>query len=141
MSGYLLDTNVVSELNREDPHTQVVDSVADRTDTWLSSVVVHEMEYGVQLLPPGSRRERVLAAHAQFLTVFRDRILPLDRKAAELAALLRAGERRAGRTLAVPDALIAGTAMANDLTLVTRNVRDFRRLGIEIVNPWEDVLD
>lgn len=141
MSGYLLDTNVVSELNREEPHPQVVDAVADRADTWLSSVVVHEMEYGVQLLPPGRRRERIVALHAQFLTVFRDRILLLDPRAAELAALLRAAERRAGRTLAVPDALIAGTAMANDLVLVTRNVRHFAALDVAIVNPWEDELD
>ena len=92
------------------------------------------------LLPPGRRRDEVALANARILTSFRDRILPLDRTGAEWAARFRVQARRRGLELSVSDALIAGTAMANELTLVTRNVRHFEELGAEIINPWEYAL-
>lgn len=66
-----------------------------------------------------------------------NRILPLERDGAEWAALFRVQANRAGRLLRISDALIAGIARANDLTIATRNVRDFDGLDLEIVNPWE----
>ena len=68
-----------------------------------------------------------------------DRILPLERAGAEWAALYRAQARRDGRTLRLSDALIAGIARANDLTVATRNVRDFEGLDVEVFNPWEEL--
>ena len=137
MTGYLLDTNVVSELSNDVPNPGVISFLIEHDDLWLASVVVHELEYGLQLLPEGQRRNRLYASHEDILTRYDDRILPLDRPAAESAALLRAEARRSGRTLDLGDALIAGIAKANDLSVVTRNVRDFDGLDIEIVNPWE----
>ena len=137
MTGYLVDTNVVSELSNDVPNPGVISFLIEHDDLWLASVVVHELEYGLQLLPEGQRRNRLYASHQDILTRYDDRILPLDRPAAESAALLRAEARRAGRTLDLGDALIAGIAKANDLSVVTRNVRDFDGLDIEIVNPWE----
>ena len=137
MIGYLLDTNVVSELSNDVPNPGVISFLIEHDDLWLASVVVHELEYGLQLLPEGQRRNRLYASHEEILTRYDDRILPLDRPATESAALLRAEARRSGRTLDLGDALIAGIAKANDLSVVTRNVRDFDGLDIEIVNPWE----
>ena len=137
MTGYLLDTNVVSELSNDVPNPGVISFLIEHDDLWLASVVVHELEYGLQLLPEGQRRNRLYASHEEILTRYDDRILPLDRPAAESAALLRAEARRSGRTLDLGDALIAGIAKANDLSVVTRNVRDFDGLDTEIVNPWE----
>ena len=53
MSGYLLDTNVVSELTKNAPHPQVMAFLAERYDLWLSTMVLYELEFGLQLLPPG----------------------------------------------------------------------------------------
>lgn len=136
MNGHLLDTNVVSELTNEVPNAGVVAFLVEYDDLWLSSVTVHELEYGLRLLPRGRRRDRLYAAHSGIMAIYYDRILPLDRAAAEIAADLRAQVRRVGRTLDLGDALIAGIARANELAVVTRNVRDFDALGVELVNPW-----
>lgn len=137
MSGYLLDTNVVSELTNDVPNAQVVAFLLHHDDLWLSSVVIHELEYGLRLLPEGRRRDRLHAAHAGILAIYGDRILPLDRAGAELAAAMRADARRSGRILDLGDALIAGIAQANSLAVATRNVRDFDGLDVDIVNPWQ----
>ena len=71
------------------------------------------------------------------LDEFDGRILPIDRREAEWAAIFQAQVRKSGGRLKLGYALIAGTAMANDLTVVTRNVKDFDGLSVEIVNPWE----
>lgn len=137
MSGYLLDTNVVSELTNDVPDAGVVAFLVEHDDLWLSSVAVHELEYGLRLLPEGRRRDRLYAAHSGIMAIYGDRILPLDRAGAESAATLRSQARRSGRTLDLGDALIAGIAQANELVVVTRNVRDFDGLDIDVVNPWQ----
>ena len=137
MSGYVLDTNVVSETTRDLPDARVVEFLTVSDDVWLASVVVHELEFGLRLLAPGQRRDRLVAAHERILARYGERILPLDREGAEWAARFRADARRSGRVLDLGDALIAGTAKANNLAVATRNVRDFEGLEVEIVNPWE----
>ena len=108
-------------------------------DLWLSAVVIHELEYGIAILDEGRRRNRIRIAVSRFLEGYRDRILPVDRRICELAASMRALARQNGRTLDLSDALIAGTAATHSMTLITRNVRDFRGLDIDIVNPWESI--
>lgn len=137
MSRLLLDTNVVSELTREAPDPAVSAFISSQSDLWLASVVVYEMEHGLLLLPAGRRRDSVALANSRVLAAFRDRILPLDRTGAEWAARFRAQTRRRGHELSVNDAFIAGTAMANDLTVVTRDVSDFAGLDVKIINPWD----
>lgn len=137
MSGFLLDTNVVSEYTRHRPHPAVADFLATQDDLWVSVVVIHELEYGIAILSEGRRRARLRNAVSRFLEDYHDRIAPIDRRCSEIAASLRARARENGQTLHIPDALIAGTAVVRDLTLVTRNVRDFAGLDIDIINPWE----
>lgn len=137
MSRLLLDSNVVSELTRVAPDPTVSAFISSQSDLWLASVVVYEMEYGLLLLPAGRRRDNVALANSRVLTAFRDRIVPLDRSGAAWAARFRTQTRRQGRELSVNDAFIAGTAMSNDLSVVTRNVHDFEELGVDIINPWE----
>ena len=136
MSGYLLDTNVVSETMRSVPDARVVTFLAEHDDLWLSSIVVHELEYGVRRLPQGRRRSGLEADLLRFTTEYEDRILPLDRVGAEWAARFRVLAQRSGRTLDLGDALIAGTAKAHDLTVATRNIADFQSADVELVNPW-----
>lgn len=137
MSGFLLDTNVISELTKDAPHSGVTAFLTDVEDMWLSAVVLHELDFGVELLPPGRRREGISAALSAFVSEYADRVLPVGRTEAARAAALRARAHRAGRVLDMGDALIAGTAMAHALSIATRNVRDFDGLDIDVVNPWD----
>lgn len=137
MSGYFLDTNVVSELTKENPHRAVIDYLNTQDDLWLSAIVVKELELGVRLLPEGRRRDRLRKWLSLILADFEGRISPIGRLEAESAAALQARVHQSGGQLGLADALIAGTALANDMTIVTRNVRDFDTLNVRIVNPWE----
>ena len=137
MTRFLLDTNVVSEITKERPSPKAISFLESQNDLWLPTMVIHELEYGLLLLPDGRRRDALRAAVSALIDGYSDRILPLDSSAAEWAARFRAQARRAGNSLKVADALIAGTARANDLTIATRNTRDFDYLNVEIVNPWD----
>lgn len=138
MTGYLLDTNVVSELTRDAPDTQVTDFLSEHEEgVWLSAILIHDVEYGIRLLPHGRRRSRLSAMQSAILGAYEDRILPLDRVGAEWSAEFRAQARRAGRTIDMGDVLVAGIAKAHDLTVVTRNVAHFDELNVEVFNPWE----
>ena len=136
MTGYLLDTTVISELTRDIPDPGVVDFLAELDDVWVSSILVHEVEYGVRLLRQGIRRNRLSSMQAAILSGYANRVLPLDRAGAEWAAEFRANARRSGRTVDLGDALIAGIARANALTVATRNVADFQPFNVEVVSPW-----
>ena len=137
MNGFLLDTNVVSETTKAIPDPQVVAFLTVRHDLWLSAIVLHELEFGLRLLPQGRPRDRIGAALSAFIAEYADRILPLERREAECAALLRAQAHRSGRVLHLGDALIAGTAKAHDLSVATRNTADFDGLDVAVRNPWK----
>ena len=137
MSGFLLDTNVVSEMTRSAPAPSVLAFLGGQHDLWLPSVVVYELKFGVRLLPQGRRRDELEAGLAGIIAGYEGRILPLERREAEWAAELRAHARRSGRVLDLGDAFIAGTAKAHDLAVATRNITDFEYLDIDVVNPWE----
>ena len=76
MTGFLLDTNVVSELTRDNPDSRVVRFLDDEGDLWLSSVVVYEMGYGLATIPQGRRLATLRALQADILAAFGDRLLP-----------------------------------------------------------------
>ena len=137
MRGFLLDTNVVSELTKRSPDSGVIAFLTNQSDLWLSSVVLHELAFGLNLLPPGQRRDRIGAALAALVAEYADRVIVLGATEAEDAALLRAQAHRSGRVLHLGDALIAGTAKAHDLCVVTRNASDFADLDVDVTNPWE----
>lgn len=137
MTGFLLDTNVISELARNVPAPPVVAFLSKHQDLWTSTIVLHELEFGLRLLPLGQPRDRLRATLSEFITGYEDRVLPLERMGTEWAAHFRAQAHRAGRVLDLGDALIAGTAKAHDLALATRNVADFGNLDLDVVNPWK----
>ena len=137
MSGCLLDTNVVSEMTKSHPNPAVIAFLARPADLWLASMVVHELEFGLRLVPAGRRREQLRADLSRLITGYASRILPIDEAGAVWAARCRANAVRSGRAPDLIDVLIAGTAEAHGLTVATRNVRDFEGLGVDIVNPWD----
>ena len=137
MKGFLLDTTVVSELVKAVPEQRVIMFLLDTPDLWLSTIVLHEMDFGLNLLPPGQCRDRLRTVLSDFVSGYDNRIVPVGRQEAQQAAMLRAQARRSGRVLHLADALIAGTAKAHDLAVATRNAVDFEGLEVDVVNPWE----
>jgi predicted nucleic acid-binding protein len=136
----VLDTNVVSELMRPHPDPRVRAFLAARQleTLFLPSLVVAEIRYGLARLPDGQRRVGLGTLFEQLLAEgFEDRVLPFDSTCAATYATARAGRERAGRPIAMADALIAGTALAHGATLATRNTADFDGLGLALLNPWE----
>ena len=137
MTGFLLDTNVISEMTKESPDPGVISFLSEQDGLWLSPVVLHELEFGLQLLPQGRRRDGLRQALAELMAEYEDHVLPLARNEAEWAARLRAQAHLSGRVLHLGDALIAGTAKAHNLSLATRNIGDFGGLDVNLINPWK----
>ena len=137
MTGYLLDTNVVSEFSKRSPSPHVVGFLEDtQADLWLSVIVLGELELGVQVLPEGRRRNRLSDWLSQLKVDFDQCVLPIESRDAEWSATFRERAHRDGWRLQLADALIAGTAKARDLVVATRNARDFAGLDVEVINPW-----
>ena len=136
MRGVLLDTNVVSEVAKPAPDRNVISFLADRIDLWLSVIVIYELDYGVRLMPAGRRRDARRVNLMALTARFHRRVLPIGQEEAGHAARHAGRARRVGRPVHLGDALIAGTATANDLVLATRNVDDFAPFDIELLNPW-----
>lgn len=136
---YLLDTNVVSERTKPAPDTNVRAWLREHRvgDTYLSVITLAELEQGILRL--GDTRRA--AALGRFLGTlerqFHGRILSFDRRVARHWSRMTALAIQSGQTLAYADALIAATAQAYELTLVTRNTSDFAATGVPLLNPFE----
>lgn len=137
---YLLDTNVVSELRkirsgRADARVATWASTSSAGSFFISVISLMELETGVLLL---ARRDTAQAANLrawmndQVIPGFAGRVLPVDETIAMRCAALHVPDPRPER-----DALIAATALVHGMTLVTRNVADFRPMGVALLNPWE----
>jgi len=140
VSGFLLDTNIPSELIRTSPDPRVENWVYSKDERMLhlSVVTVGELRRGFVLLPASKRRSELERwFENDLLPRFEGRILPVTRAIAERWGLLDGECTLRGTPLNVADGLIAATALEHGLTLVTRNFRDFDRLGVEIFNPWD----
>ena len=137
---FLLDTNVVSELLRPSPESNVENWVGDHraTELYFSTIGEAELLFGVAILPNGRRKTMLAAAvNAILREDFAHRILPFDSNAAREYANIAAARRSAGRPVEPADCQIAAIAHSRNMTVATRNVRDFEGLGIEVVDPWE----
>lgn len=137
--SFILDTNVVSEWVKPQPDRNVISWLAevDEDRVFISVITFAEIRRGLELLPMGRRRERLAIWLAEELPArFEGRILSIDRPVAETWGVVTVRAQRAGLALGSMDALIAATAEAHGLTLVTRNVRDFRTAGIALFDPW-----
>jgi predicted nucleic acid-binding protein len=141
MSGFLIDTNVLSEYNRPgNPNVGVKRwlETTDRESQYVSVITLAEIQKGIELLVAGKRRSQLGQWLEQDLEAwFSGRILPVDRRVAGRWASLLAAGARTGKSLPAVDSLIASTALVHDLTIVTRNTRDFEGIGATILNPWE----
>ncbi|MCH4538645.1 type II toxin-antitoxin system VapC family toxin [Ochrobactrum sp. A-1] len=135
----LLDTNVLSEVTRPSPDTHVLGWL-DRLDedrTFISVVSIAEIRRGVALMDEGRRRNSLTEWLARDLPQrFEQRVLPVDEAVALAWGDLMGLAKRSGRGLSSMDGLIGATAIAQSLTLATRNIKDFDGFGIDLYNPW-----
>jgi len=135
----LLDTNVLSEVQRPAPDLKVLGwlDAVDEDRTFISVASIAELRRGIGLMDEGRRRNALAAWLANDLPArFAARLLPIDHAVAERWGDLMAQSRRNGVALSVMDGFFAATALANNLTLVTRNVKDFAAFGVPLFNPW-----
>jgi predicted nucleic acid-binding protein len=137
----LLDTNLVSESMRPAPAARVVEWLdAQPLETlYLSAISVAELRAGVSLLPAGRRRAD-LHGHLErrVLPLFAGRVLPFDMACTSAYAGLLAQARAAGQGIGNADACIAAIAVANGLTVATRDTGPFQAAGLSVINPWQD---
>ncbi len=137
---YLLDTNVLSEPTKREADPKVIgwyERVAHEA-LYISVLTLGEIRKGVETLPEGKRRSLL----EQWLVIdvphrMRGRILPVDERVVDVWGKI---EARTERHMLVVDGLIAATAIVHHLPLVTRNIRDFKRIpNLVLINPWEEV--
>jgi predicted nucleic acid-binding protein len=141
VKGFLLDTNIPSEMLRPRPDPNVADWVKRQANETLfvSVVTMGELRRGITLLAEQSRRRAELEQmiHEKVPSWFQDRILPVTRIIAERWGVLDGERQLAGRPMNIADGMIAATALEHDLTVVTRNVKDFSGIGLTVLSPWD----
>jgi toxin FitB len=141
MSGFLLDTNCVSELVRIRPEPRVVEwmEAADERLLSLSVLTLGEIRKGLAGISQGKRRTRLEAwLETDLQARFSGRILPIDWPIADRWGLIAAQAKSEGFSLPIVDGLLAATAAHYNLTVVSRNTSDFRRAHVPVFNPWEE---
>lgn len=136
---FLLDTNVISEWVRPNPNASVIrwHQEADEDQVFLSVASFAEIRNGLERMPGGRRRDALATWLVSDLPRrFSGRIIPIDLQIADMWGVFMARVQNIGVALSAMDAFFAATAKAHSLTLVTRNVRDFRALEISLLDPW-----
>lgn len=140
MSGFVLDTSVISERLRPRPDELValwIDSQRAGT-LHLPTIVIGEVAAGIEWLAAGRRRDRLQEwLYNDLIRGFQGKILVFDEEAALAFGRLTAQARRAGCPAKVADAQIAAIAAAHGLTVATRDITDFAGFGIPLANPWQ----
>jgi predicted nucleic acid-binding protein len=134
---YLVDASVLSEPTKLKPEPRVVEWLRqNERDLAVDPIIIGEIQFGILLLPRSKRRAELERWFAR--GVKRMRCLPGDAALGLRWATLVADLRRKGRVMPIKDSLIVATALVHDLTVVTRNVRDFAPSGVEICDPFNE---
>jgi toxin FitB len=141
VTGWLLDTNILSELRRPKPNPKVVAFVASKPLDLLfvSIVTLAEIRFGIELVADATRRAEL----NEWLThkvrpMFEERALPVSEDVMFEWLLLVEDGRKAGHTYSQPDLIIAATALHYDLTVVSRDTSDFDKARVSVLNPWRE---
>jgi predicted nucleic acid-binding protein len=140
VSGFLLDTNIISELVKPRPEPGVTAWIegTDESLLYLSVLTLGEIRRGIAALPQSRRRAALEAWLDKDLRArFEGRILIIDHEVADRWGLLSAAARNSGIALPVIDGLLAATALEHNLTLVTRDTGQISSMGVAVFNPWE----
>jgi predicted nucleic acid-binding protein len=139
MKGFLLDTNCISEDIKPKPNPGVVAWLkeTDFSLLYLSVLTLGEVRKGIEGLPSGRRKLHLqIWLDTGLRSQFGDRLLPIDGAVAERWGLLESQAKYGRRALPIIDGLLAATAIEHDLTVVTRNTKDFDAAHVSTFNPW-----
>jgi predicted nucleic acid-binding protein len=139
MTGFLLDTNCISEEVKPHPNPGVVSWMreVDPTRVFLSVLTLGEILYGIGGLAPGRNRLRLETwLDVDIRVQFSERLLPVTANIAERWASITRQTKARGRALPAIDGLLAATALEHNLTLATRNTKDFDIAQVSVFNPW-----
>jgi toxin FitB len=143
LNGWLLDTNILSELRRPKPERKVVAFVADQPLDllYVSSVTFAEIRFGIELVTDANRRAELndWLAH-KVRPMFEQRVLAISEDVMFKWRLLVEEGRKVGHTFSQPDLIIAATALHHGLTVVSRDVSDYQKAHAPVFNPWVDPL-
>lgn len=140
MSGFLLDTNCISELVRPKPEPRVMEwmEATDEAMLYLSVLTIGEIRKGLAGLAQGKRRTHLETwLEVDLQTRFAGRIMPIDAAIADRWGVIAAEGKRKGKALPVIDGLLAATALHHNLTVVSRNASDFANTQVQVLNPWQ----
>jgi toxin FitB len=137
--SYLLDTCVLSEFKKEQPEQKVIAWLDAQIEEslFLSAVTVGEIQKGISLLSASKRRAELEVWLEDLIDRYDQRVLPLDIAVMRQWGQLMGAAGKPGRVLPLQDSLIAATALAHNLELVTRNEDDFAGTNVNILNPWK----
>ena len=139
MTGWLLNTNVLSELRRPKPKPKVVSFVAAQTLDllYVSSVTLAEIRFGIECVSDATKRGALIdwLAHS-VRPMFDQRILPVSEDVLFKWRLLVEDGRKARHTFSQPDLMIGATALVHGLTVVSRDTSDYQIARVPVVNPW-----
>ena len=136
----ILDTNVVSEPIKPIPNAAVLNwlDAQEPQSLYLTTISLAELLAGVELLPTGRRKDVLKSSLAvQIETLFAGRILAFNADVSEAFAVTNAAALSQGNSISFPDCAIAAIARVYGFAVATRNVRDFRGTGVQVINPWE----
>lgn len=135
----VLDTNVISEAMKPEPHPAVRAWLNDQAaeTLYLSSVTLAELLFGIAALPPGKRRDGLTQILDGLLGLFKDRVLPFDTDAARHYAALAVAARSAGQGFPTPDGYIAAIAASRGFMVASRDTAPYKAAGIKVINPWD----
>jgi predicted nucleic acid-binding protein len=135
--SYLVDTNVFKELARAKPDARVVEWLREHeTELYLSTVTIGELRRGIENLPAGKRRTALQGWLTSLCKKMEGRILSFNTSTAHGWGQLTAAWGKKGTTIPSLDSHLAATAHRHHLTMVTRNVSDFRNTGVKVFNPF-----
>ncbi|MBS77775.1 type II toxin-antitoxin system VapC family toxin [Variovorax sp.] len=140
MSGFLLDTNVLSELRRPRPEPRVVAFVAAQPleSLFVSTVTFAEIRFGIELVADIHKRARLNDwLQLQLRPLFGYRVLPVSEDVMFKWRLMVEQGRKAGRTFSQPDLIIAATAAQHGLAVVSRDAAGYAGTGVALVDPWQ----
>jgi toxin FitB len=139
VTGWLLDTNVLSELRRPRPNKKVTNFIADQSleSLYVSSITLAEIRFGIEMVADIHKRE-VLTEWLihRVRPMFEGRVLPVSEDVMFRWRVLVEEGRKVGHTFSQPDLIIAATALHHGLTVVTRDTDDFERANVVLLNPW-----
>ena len=140
MTGYLIDTNVISELRKPkaDPRVEAFVAAQPLSSLFVSVVTLAELRFGIERLDDPVRRETFKAwLNARVRPMFDGRILPVSEDVMVVWRVLVDQGRRGNHTFTQPDLIIAATALQFGLTIVSRDVSGFARTNVPLINPWD----